>query len=76
MMHVEGDGSGATQEAHLAVTLDGISPVVFKEIAGKTVSQVSLSCPTRPRENQTSVLQQQAYVVQHHWFRNQRLKHQ
>lgn len=76
MMHVEGDGGAATQDAGLVVTLRRVCPVAFKEVVGQMLGQVSLSRPAGPGQNQTPVLHQQADVVQHHWFRNHRLKHQ
>lgn len=75
-MHVEGDGSAATQDAGLTVGLRRGSPAALQEVVGQTLGQVSLSCPAGPRQNETSVLQQQADVVQHHRLRNHSLKHQ
>lgn len=75
-MHVERDGSAATQETGLVVGLRRVSPAALQEVVGQTLSQVSLSRPAGPRQNQTPVLQQQADVVQHHRLRNHSLEHQ
>lgn len=58
MMHVEGDGSAATQDAGLVVALGWVSPVAFEEVVGQMLSQISLSRPAGPRQNQTPVLEQ------------------
>lgn len=75
-MHVEGDSSAATQETGLVVGLRRVGPAALQEVVGQTLSQVSLSSPAGSRQNQASVLHQQADVVQHHRLRNQSLKHE
>lgn len=75
-MHVEGDSSAATLETGLMVGLRRVGLAALQEVVGQMLGQVSFPCPTRPRQNQTPVLQQQADIVQHHGLRNQSLKHQ
>ncbi len=55
-MHVEGDGSAATQDTGLTVGLRRVSPAALQEVVGQTLSQVSLSRPAGPRQNQPPVL--------------------
>lgn len=75
-MHVEADCSATTQDAGLAVGFSWVGPAAFKEVVSQTLSQVCLSCPAGPRQNQASVLQCQADVMQHHRLRNHSLKNQ
>lgn len=57
MMHVEGDGAGATLDAALVVALGRVDPVASEEVAGQTLGQVGLPSPAGARHDQTSVLQ-------------------
>lgn len=57
MMHVEGDGAGATLDAALVVALGRVDPVPSEEVAGQTLGQVGLPSPAGARQDQTSVLQ-------------------
>lgn len=75
-MHVEGNGSAATQQTGLMVALRQVSPAALQEVVGQTLSQVSLSRSAGSRQNEAPVLHQQADVVQHHRLGNQSLKHQ
>lgn len=75
-MHVEGDRGAATLQTGLVLRLGCFCPAAMQEVVGQALSQVGLSCPTGPGQNQTPVFKQQADVMQHHGLRNQSLKHQ